>query len=205
MARVSNPFKVWLQSVLGAVAFTVCLPALADVKLTLERLSDTQVILSGSGEMGAVLPPENVHSLYLQDPFTNAPAALSVHSILEDSELHTGDFYFNFANAAGSGIGGAFNNTIYMGRDIGVLPFPTMPSGEPFGGTMFLELNPGESFAPVGATGVVYWGTTNGNVSGVLSGSWEMVAPTLVPESSSIVLMAAGLGLLLAFRGRRRG
>ena len=100
MARVSNPFKVWLQSVLGAVAFTVCLPALADVKLTLERLSDTQVILSGSGEMGAVLPPENVHSLYLQDPFTNAPAALSVHSILEDSELHTGDFYFNFANAA---------------------------------------------------------------------------------------------------------
>ena len=37
MARVSNPFKVWLQSVLGAVAFTVCLPALADVKLTLDQ------------------------------------------------------------------------------------------------------------------------------------------------------------------------
>ncbi len=198
MARKSNSFQVW-RTLVGAASFFACFAAFAEVHLTLQRISDTQVVLTGTGTLGSLVPAENQHSLWLEDPFSGRPAPSSVHSVLEDSDLHAGSFYFNFANAAGSGIGDSFSNTVYVGRDIGVLPFPIIPSGEPFAGTMLLRLTNGESFAPVGSTGKVFWGTTTGNVTGVLSGSWEMVAASPVPEPSSLFTMIAGLLLLMAF------
>lgn len=103
---------------------------------------------------------------------------------------------FNFANDAGSGIGDSFTNTIYIGKDIGTLPFEQIPSNEPLVGTMLLHLGNGESFAPVGSTGDLYWGKTTGNIRGILSGSWEIVAPSPIPEPSSIGMMLGGVLLL---------
>lgn len=203
MARKSNSFQVW-RTLVGTALFFSCVTAFADVRLTLHRIGDTQVVLTGSGTLGSLVPAENQHSLLLEDPFSSRPAPLSVHSILEDSDLHAGSFFFNFANAAGNGIGDSFSNTVYIGRDIGILPFPIIPSGEPLAGSMMLRLASGESFAPVGSTGRVFWGTTTGNVMGVLSGSWEMVAASPVPEPSSLFTMVAGLLLLTCSRIRSR-
>ncbi|MGE0387060.1 MAG: hypothetical protein AB7Q97_20235 [Gammaproteobacteria bacterium] len=189
----------WLLAVALTTSFT---SASAAVLLRLERISDTDVRLVGSGTLGDTLPAENRHSLYLVDPFSVRPAPLSNHPILDSSELSAGDFDFNFANDAGSGIGASFNNVIYIGRDIGVLPFPEIPSNEPLAGSMLLHLTAGATFAPIGASGEVYWGTTTGNIRGVLSGTWEMVEPSPVPLPGAIGLALGGTVLLRLFSGR---
>jgi hypothetical protein len=195
---------VALRALVGSALFFTCFSAaFGDVLLRLQRISDTEVLLVGSGALGTVFPADNLHALFLDDPYSDRPAPRASHSIYEDSGMHAGSFEFNFANVAGSGIGDSFTNTIYIGRDVGVLPFPQIPSNEELAGAMVLRLDVGESFKPIGATGDVYWGTTTGNIRGVLSGTWEMVVATPVPEPGSIALMTGGLLLLAGVRFRR--
>jgi hypothetical protein len=202
MSEGSGLARVALRVLMGSVLLLANFGASGEVLLRLQRLSDTQVILVGSGFLGAVVPAENQHALSLIDPFSVRPAPLVNHRILEDSDLYAGSFVFNFANDAGSGIGDSFTNTIYIGRDVGTLPFPQIPSAELFSGTMFLDLGSDATFAPIGSAGDVFWGTTTGNIRGVLSGRWEMVAAIPVPEASSYALMLGGL-LLLAMHAAR--
>jgi len=178
--------------------------ASADVLLRLHRLSDTEIVLVGSGTLGTVIPADNRHALYLIDPFSTRP--IGNDWILVESELDAGVSYrFNFANEAGSGLGAAaFENTIYVGRvEFSSGTFPPIPSGVPLTGSMLLRLEDGATFKPIGTTGQVFWGTTNGNVQGVLSGTWQMVAAP-VPEPMSVYMMLGGLAVLVLL-GKRRG
>lgn len=179
--------------------------ASADVTLRLARLSDTEAVLIGSGTLGTVVPASNSHALFLIDPFVGSPNGNNW--VLEESELDVGPSYrFNFANDMGTDTDAdAFLNTLYVGRvEFETQTFPQIPSNEPLVGTMFLRLEPnGATFAPIGSTGQVYWGTTTGDIRGVLSGTWEIVAAP-VPEPMSVHMMLGGLALL-ALLGKRRG
>ena len=75
----------------------------ASVLLELYRLSDTDVLLVGSGSVGPSVPPENIHALFLSDPFTVRPSPGANTSLLMNSDLRAGSFEFNFANDAGGG------------------------------------------------------------------------------------------------------
>jgi len=205
MLTTSRICRVTLRFVIGAALVFGSGTAFSAVLLQLQRLSDTDVLLIGSGFLDGTIPAENQHSLYLIDPFLIRPSPRANHPILDESELYAGSYRFNFANDAGSGIGDSFTNTIYIGRDVGTLPFPQIPLNEPLVGSMLLHLANGESFAPIGSTGAVYWGTTTGNIRGILSGSWEMVAPDPVPLPSSISMMLGGIFVLAMLYLRSTG
>lgn len=109
--------QVALRSLMGAGFVFASFAAFADVLLQLQRLSDTDALLVGSGSLGMSIPAENQHALYLIDPFSIRPSPLANNQLLMDSDLHAGSFVFNFANDAGSGIGDSFtNNYLYRQR-----------------------------------------------------------------------------------------
>lgn len=195
--------RILARVALGSSLYLASCVASADVLLQLERRSDTEVLLVGSGALGTVLPVDNRHALFLIDPFSTRPSGNNW--ILVESELTVGASYaFNFANDAGPAIGaGAFENTIYVGRvEFASGTFPPIPSGEPLSGSMLLSLDDGATFKPIGTRGQVFWGTTNGSIQGVLSGSWEMVAANLVPEPTPAESMLGGLAVLALLRMR---
>jgi len=207
----------------AALCLATALPAQADLSVLLYRLSDTEAWMQVSGEIGAAAPGGNRHSLALMDPFTIRPPDNDNSWVLDESDLRAGDFLFNFANQAGRCVGGcpgtqtapgvAFDNsgranTIYFGNNDLVFPFPfpfrDIPTNTPLVGSMMLGLQNGASFAAVGASGEVLWGTTAiGLGPGVLVGTWQMVSAP-VPEPGAHVMMLVGLALLGLGALRRR-
>lgn len=210
----------------------VAIPAKADIAVKLGRISDTEAIVAVVGALETAPPNSNVHALFLMDPFQIRPTPTANTWVLDDSDLHVGAFTFNFANEAGSDIGlnpnrppgtvgvSGFANSIYFGNSSFVFPppnpFQPIPSNVQFEGSMLLTLASGSTFAPIGSKGEVYWGITLNQVTvpsgsgftqqdkGVLSGSWEMVNASPVPESTVFPMMVIGLGLV-GFIAYRRG
>ena len=210
----------------------VAIPAQADITFKIGRISDTEAVLIGSGALGTTLPDSNAHALFLMDPFQIRPAPTSNTWVLDESDLHAGSFTFNFANEAGSDIGlnpnrppgtvgiSGFANTIFFGNSTLIFPQPNpfqpIPSNVSINGSMFLNLTSGSTFAPIGSRGDVYWGITLNQVTfpsgsgftqqdkGVLSGSWEMVNVSAVPETTVSAMMLVGLGLVGFVAYRRR-
>jgi len=194
-------------------------PAQAGLSIQLQRLNDTDALMLVSGQLDTLPPGGNAHSLTLMDPFSTRPADADNSWVLDSSDLRAGTYLFNFANQAGRCVPtcpgtqvspGVFYdnsgraNTIYFGNNVLVSPssFQSIPSNTTLTGSMQLELQNGATFAPVGATGQVYWGTTTLMAGqGVLVGTWEVVA---VPEPRVYAMMLAGLGLIGIVACRRR-
>jgi hypothetical protein len=217
-----------LKMALRRFAAVLCMATMphaqAIVSIQLERLSDTDALMFVSGQLDTAPPGGNAHSLALMDPFSARPGDTDNSWVLDSSDMRAGDYLFNFANQAGRCAAncpgtevspGVFSdnsgraNTIYFGNNDVVFPFPfpflAIPSNTPITGSMQLQLQDGATFAPVGASGEVYWGTTALMLGkGVLVGSWEMVGLPAVPEPTAYAMLLAGLGLIGFVAHRRR-
>lgn len=188
-------FARWVA--LTAIVVLSHVGAQAAVLLQLQRLSDTDALLIGQGSLTTLdAATSNRHMLRLIDPFGVRPGHLVNSWLYMSGNLKADAFEFNFAHDVGTGFGDAFENLIYIGRNT----FQDIPANSTLSGSILLHLGDGATFAPVGATGDVYWGTW----PGALSGSWEMVAATPVPEPQTVALFSAGLlALVFVTRSRR--
>jgi hypothetical protein len=158
--------------------FSGRLPALnkrADVLIDIERVSDTQAIVTGTGSINiGTTQTFNPHVLILSDPFGLEPPALSNAYVLSASTLSMGSVPFNFALACGTGPSCAPNTSILIGN----LDFVALTPGDTFSGSLSLLLTAGTTLAAEGSTGVVYWGSVSGEVP---VGTWEMTGVAAVP------------------------
>jgi PEP-CTERM motif len=208
----------------------VALHSRADIAVTLQRISDTEAIMTVVGSLVTAPPDSNDHALFLSDPFQIRPGPTANTWVLDTSDLRAGSYAFNFANEAGSEVGvnsnrppgtpgiTGFGNTIYFGNNTFVTPgtFQPIPTQVPFAGSLALELTSGSTFAPIGSKGDVYWGITLTQISfpsgsgftqqdkGVLAGTWEMVGALPVPEPTAAAMWVVGLGALGGIAWRRR-
>jgi PEP-CTERM motif len=160
----------------------------SSIVLQIERVSDTVGILTGTGSLPATCLGSDCHILVLADPFGTDPAPSANNNALGASTtLAIGSFVFDIAYTAGSdfffvGPGPA----LYFGRFSGCCP----PGGGSISGAMDLLLTD-SLFAPVGATGNVYWG--HSEAAGVV-GTWVMGSPAAaVPEPATLLLLGTGL------------
>jgi len=223
MSSYTPTLKAALLRFAALLCMATVFPAHAGLSIQLQRLNDTDALMLVAGQLDTVSPGSNAHALTLMDPFSTRPTDADGSWALDSSDLRAGGYLFNFANQAGRCVptcpgtevspGVLYDNsgranTIYFGNNDVVFPFPSpfapIPSNAAFTGSMHLELQNGATFAPVGATGEVYWGlTTLLAGKGVLVGSWEMVASP-VPEPTAYAMMLAGLGLIGIVARRRR-
>ena len=81
---------------------SIC-PTNATVLLTIQRVSDTQGVLTGTGDIGSVMPGLNVQQISLDNPFGVVPPILTQNaSILGSSSLSVGGVAVDFAADVGS-------------------------------------------------------------------------------------------------------
>ncbi len=154
------------------------LPSQSEIVLSIERVSDTEGILTGTGALlsscdASVGTQRSCHILVLEDPFDTDPIPSANGNALGlGNGLAAGSVGFDFAWTAGSAL--QMTNppgpALYIGNAAGT----PLPSGGAISGAMRLMLTDSQ-FADVGATGRIYWGT-NGSEVLVPIGRWVMKA-----------------------------
>lgn len=188
------------KAIVAVIALLVSLPAHASVLISIERVSDTQAILTASGSLDVAAPgTNNDHVLVLDDPFLLDPISDVTDSIFSSSTMTVGAQSITFAFSAGSDFDRAEtgNATAYFGSSTGQLS-----TGATLSGNMLLTLTGPATWASIGSTGTVFWGVNNnaGN-SSVAVGRW--IVSNAVPAPAALGLL--GLGLAgLGFAGLRR-
>jgi hypothetical protein len=127
------------------------LTAKASVLFDIERLSDTQGILTGTGSIDAgTIPPNALYAEFSVTPYSSGPPASENTSVFGSSTLTEGGFPIVFAYDCGT-LFGCVNGlpAIYFGSGGDALFVP----GQTFSGALNLVLTAGTTFAPVGSTG----------------------------------------------------
>jgi len=181
--------------VLAAAVAVVLGQAVADASaiFSIERLSDTQIRITGSGTIDS-RPAMRGPRLRFGRVFTSAPTANGsisgtmdfqpTFSITVTDPVYYEDFSgFDADHADGLRIDSGWPE-----------------AGDAVSGTITVTM-PDGIFAAVGATGLFGAGNNNSGVVYEL-GNWEMVDP--IPEPSTFALAVLGLVGLLACRRRRR-
>jgi hypothetical protein len=171
----------------------------ASLLFEMERISDTQAIISGTGTLEDVLGGVNTHMLSFFDPFDVDPIEIDNIDIFSESTLNIGSAFVNNARAFGPGyVSAAGSPWIYVYNTSNTyLQSGDMPVGE-----LNVQLSGGMTFAPVGSSGAVNWGFAD---VGNSTGRWMMVegdSHVSVPAPASLSLIAMGLGLLGIVRRR---
>ncbi len=167
--------------------------ALANVHVSILRLSDTSGILTATGSVPNAPTPANDHLLVMDDPFAVDPTGNS--NAFVSSTLNYGGNPINFIYdaAASYNIVGNGDPGLYFG-------FLGSPLGSFDSGALTFNLTGGATLAAVGSTGALNWGAFG---DAVAAGDWVMTGVAPVPEPETYAMMLAGLGLL-AWTGRRR-
>ena len=189
----------WIVLLCGGALFGVIIPASASVLFQIERVSDTQGILTGSGSiaLGTTLPELQFNDLALSNPFSAVPSGTNINDdVYQSSNLQVGLIIVNaaytcvaFASACPS------VPNIYLA---GNSPFSP---GDIVAGTLNLQLLATYSFAAVGTSGDVFWGLDSAHPP--LVGTWEIVGSATTPLPAALPLFATGVGAL-GLLGRRR-
>lgn len=165
----------------------------ATLLVQIERVSDTQAIVTATGNIGSVLPPgNNLHIIGLDNVFGTAPPATENADVFGSSTLSIGGVSVNFAYDIGSqfdGFGDA-NPGIYFGGN-----FP-LAANASFLGALDLSLTPGTTLASIGSSGDVDWSI----FPSVVVGTWQVVA---APEPASLALFATAWRASARFGGAR--
>lgn len=188
---------------IGLVLFLAASPltAKASVLFDIERLSDTQGILTASGSIDAGATTPNFYNEFTVNPYSSGPPPSENVSVFGSSTLTEGGFPIVFAWDCGT-LYSCINGqpAIYFGAG-GIAEFGP---GQTFSGALNLVLTAGTTFAPVGTTGNVYWGNQTAGEVITLVGTWEMTAATATPLPAGLPLFATGLGAMGLFGWRRK-
>lgn len=149
--------------------------------ITIERISDTEALITGSGNLGSVLPASAANAILLFDPFATNPASGTKQPVLDGSTMSVGARpitgaqvwdatipFLVFASAAGD-----------------------FAPGSTFSGSLRVNLGASSTLLGIGSTGPAVWGT---DPSLNPLARWQIVAPRAAPEPGTLALL--GLGLL---------
>ena len=184
------------------VAATLALltvPARASVLFQIERVSDTQAIVTGTGSLNGPTPSDILSLIQFVNPFGIAPSPGDNKNIFQSATMQVGGKIVDAAYTCGSSINcdGSSNPDLYFATNGGLAIGDSVSSGN-----LVLDLaSSGTSLAVVGTSGNVYWSV---QVSPTLIGTWEMVsAAGATPLPAALPLFATGLGVL-GLLGRRR-
>jgi hypothetical protein len=169
---------------LSATCLLISPSARAELLLTVERLSDTTAIISGTGELESPAPGGTPSWLTLIDAVNGVTGTLATTS----GVFEVGSIPLDIAGIS----------PIFL--DILVLQFEASLSvGDQPTGQVEVTLQGGDQWAAVGTAGIIVWGIDDA----VVAGRFEIVA-TSVPEPGTAAMLLLALGVL-ANRLRRIG
>jgi len=189
-SQKGSEMKLKILGLLAVALLAAPITSNALALISIERISNTEAVITSVGSLGFIAPGQDAHFLKLLDPFATDPAPSATDSVLTASTLTVG--------------GAAIDNARQVGTDF--FPFPFLflgsttfdlpPSGS-FAGSLHVTLTGSSTFRDVGSIGAVAWGS-------LAAGQWQVVAPNAAPEPSTLTLAALGfLGLRIS-RCRRR-
>lgn len=178
--------------ILGLVAVGLLVgPIAADAfEITIERISDTEALITGSGYLdGPIAPAANANLFLLLDPFAADPAPATRQAVFDSSTMTVGGTAVSAAQVVGTSFA----------------PVPLLIFGNPvsdfapfsaFAGSLHVNLGGSSTLLGIGSTGGVVWGNEP-------AGLWRIVARSAAPEPGTLMLLGLGLAGLGLVRRRR--
>jgi hypothetical protein len=183
-----------MNKIFAIIAFlSISSQAQAILLLEVERISDTEGIISGSGTFTTALASSNAHVLSLESIFATTPGSLTNDYIGSGATLGYGGGN-NFESVYTVSDSSTQTDSIYL--------FSATPTfGDVLSGFVTVTLTSGYTFDDIGASGTVYNGIINSTK--VAAGSWIITGEATVPEPSIIVLLATGIFGIGLFRHKQ--
>jgi hypothetical protein len=184
--------KLKVLSLLATTLLSAPIATSAAVVITIERTSDQEALITASGFLNFLAPPDQRNVLALVDPFASDPPTATLVDVLTASSMTVGGIPVDFAVERG----GSMAPVIAFGS----IATDFAPFGV-FAGTLHVMLQGSSTLLDVGSTGPVFWGSLDLDY---LQGNWRIVSPSAAPEPGTAALLAVGLVGLAATRKRKQ-